>query len=100
MANHPPRIAIITGATSGIGEATATTFIASGYGVVGNGRNAEKLQALEQALGAAFRGVAGDAGDRAVLERLFAMDRKTLLVRAGRHRRRECRARLVAPSGM
>jgi NADP-dependent 3-hydroxy acid dehydrogenase YdfG len=67
-----PRIAIITGATSGIGEATARRFIAGGYGVVGNGRNAEKLQALERELGAAFCGIAGDASDDALQERLFA----------------------------
>jgi NADP-dependent 3-hydroxy acid dehydrogenase YdfG len=65
------RIAIITGATSGIGEATARRFAASGYGVVGNGRNAEKLRTLEQELGAAFVGVAGDASDSAVMESLF-----------------------------
>lgn len=72
MTNRYPRIAIITGATSGIGEATARKFIASGYGVVGNGRNAEKLQSLEQEFGAAFCGIAGDATDSTVLERLFA----------------------------
>lgn len=72
MANRYPRIAIITGATSGIGEATARRFIGSGYAVVGNGRNAERLRALEQELGAAFCGTAGDASDSAVLERLFA----------------------------
>lgn len=66
------RIAIVTGATSGIGEATARKLIASGYAVVGNGRNAEKLGALEKELGAAFCGIAGDAADSAVLERLFA----------------------------
>jgi NADP-dependent 3-hydroxy acid dehydrogenase YdfG len=66
------RIAIITGATSGIGEATARKFVAGGYAVVGNGRNAVKLRALEQELGAAFVGVAGDASDDTVLERLFA----------------------------
>jgi NADP-dependent 3-hydroxy acid dehydrogenase YdfG len=66
------RIAIVTGATSGIGEATARRFIASGYGVVGNGRNAERLRALEQEFGAAFCGIAGDAADGTVLERLFA----------------------------
>src|SRR5512135_1865479 len=71
MTNRYPRIAIITGATSGIGEATARKFIASGYAVVGNGRNAEKLRALEQEFGAAFCGVAGDATESAVLERLF-----------------------------
>ena len=66
------RIAIVTGATSGIGEATARRFITSGYGVVGNGRNAEKLRALEQEFGAAFSGMAGDASDSIILERLFA----------------------------
>ena len=70
--NQYSRIAIITGATSGIGEATARKFVAGGYAVVGNGRNAEKLRALEQELGAAFVGVAGDASDGAVLERFFA----------------------------
>jgi len=72
MTDRYPRIAIITGATSGIGEATARRFIASGYGVVGNGRNAEKLRALEQELGAAFCGIAGDASESVVLEKLFA----------------------------
>lgn len=67
-----PRIAIITGATSGIGEATARKFVASGFGVVGNARNAKKLRALEQEMGAAFCGVAGDATDSALLDRLFA----------------------------
>ncbi len=66
------RIAIVTGASSGIGEATARKLITAGYAVVGNGRNAEKLRALEQQLGAAFCGVAGDATDSAVLEHLFA----------------------------
>ncbi|MGA8863676.1 MAG: SDR family oxidoreductase [Gallionella sp.] len=69
---HYARIAIITGATSGIGEATARKFVAGGYGVVGNGRNAEKLRALELEMGNAFVGLAGDAADGALLDRLFA----------------------------
>ncbi len=67
------RIAIITGATSGIGEATARKFVASGYGVVGNGRNAAKLRALEHEMGDAFTGIAGDASDSSLLERLFVV---------------------------
>ncbi len=66
------RVAIVTGATSGIGEATARRFIGEGYGVVGNARHAEKLQALERELGGAFCGVAGDAADDRVLDQLFA----------------------------
>lgn len=71
MSDSFSRIAIVTGATSGIGEATAKRFVADGMAVVGNGRNATKLAALEQTIGPAFCGVAGDASDPAVLERLF-----------------------------
>jgi NADP-dependent 3-hydroxy acid dehydrogenase YdfG len=72
MTNQYSRIAIITGASSGIGEATARRFVAGGFAVVGNARNAEKLRALEQEMGAAFCGVAGDATDSTVLDKLFA----------------------------
>jgi len=71
MPGEYSRIAIVTGATSGIGEATARKFAAAGFGVVGNGRNAAKLASMEEEIGFAFRGVAGDASDHAVLERLF-----------------------------
>ena len=71
MADNHSRIAIITGATSGIGEATARKFILDGFGVIGNGRNAAKLAILEKELGAAFYGVAGDAADNNVIEMLF-----------------------------
>lgn len=66
------RIAIVTGATSGIGEATARKFAAAGFGVVGNGRNAAMLAAIEKEIGPAFCGVAGDASENTVLEQLFA----------------------------
>jgi NADP-dependent 3-hydroxy acid dehydrogenase YdfG len=72
MSDPYRRIAIVTGATSGIGEATARKFVAAGFGVVGNGRNAAKLAELEKETGSAFCGVAGDASDNAVLEKLFA----------------------------
>ncbi|GMT48896.1 MAG: serine 3-dehydrogenase [bacterium] len=71
MPNKYLRIAIVTGATSGIGEATARKFVAAGFGVIGNGRNATKLAALEKEFGSAFHGVAGDATDDMVLEALF-----------------------------
>jgi NADP-dependent 3-hydroxy acid dehydrogenase YdfG len=72
MSDKFKRIAIVTGSTSGIGEATARKFVAAGFGVVGNGRNAEKLTALENELGAALCSVVGDAADPAVVEELFA----------------------------
>ena len=66
------RVAIITGSSSGIGEATARKFVAAGFGVVGNARHEDKLLAMEHELGNAFCGVAGDAADSAILDRLFA----------------------------
>lgn len=72
MSDAYPRIAIVTGATSGIGEATARNFMAQGFAVVGNGRSAEKLRELERELGDGFVGVAGDAGDASVTDRLFS----------------------------
>jgi NADP-dependent 3-hydroxy acid dehydrogenase YdfG len=72
MSDNYKRIAIITGTTSGIGEATLRKFVAAGFGVVGNGRNAEKLAMLEDEIGAAFCYVAGNAADTTVLKQLFA----------------------------
>jgi NADP-dependent 3-hydroxy acid dehydrogenase YdfG len=72
MSNEYSRIAIVTGASSGIGEATARRLVASGFGVVGNARSADKLQQMEQEMGEGFCGVAGDAADSIVLDRLFA----------------------------
>ena len=70
--NNYSRIAIVTGASSGIGEAIVRKFIASGYGVIGNARNADKLNTLEKELGEAFCGVAGDASELTLIEGLFA----------------------------
>jgi len=76
MPDHA-RVAIVTGATSGIGEATARKFVAAGFGVAGSGRTAAKLAALEKELGAAFRAVAGNAAEDAVIDRLFAAARES-----------------------
>jgi len=65
------RIAIITGATSGIGEATARAFLEDDFGVIGNGRNKSRLKELEKEFGKAFRGVAGDATEEKVIDSLF-----------------------------
>ena len=73
MSDKYKRIAIVTGTTSGIGEATMRKFVAAGFGVVGNGRNAEKLAMLENEIGSAFCSVAGNAADNAVLKQLFTI---------------------------
>lgn len=73
MSETYKRIAIVTGTTSGIGNATLRKFVAAGFGVVGNGRNAEKLAELQNEIGPAFCSVAGDANDDAVLHQLFEL---------------------------
>jgi NADP-dependent 3-hydroxy acid dehydrogenase YdfG len=73
MSDKYTRIAIVTGTTSGIGEATARKFVAEGFGVVGNGRNAQKLARLEKEIGSAFCSVAGNAADNTVLKQLFGL---------------------------
>ncbi|MDE6654100.1 MAG: SDR family oxidoreductase [Muribaculaceae bacterium] len=45
------QIALITGATSGIGEACARRFLKAGYRVIATGRNAEKLNSLKEEFG-------------------------------------------------
>lgn len=72
MSSTPPRIAIITGATSGIGEATARAFVGAGFGVLGNGRNAKRLSELEKELGDLFQGAPGDAANTEFLDTLLA----------------------------
>lgn len=76
MNNKYPRIAIVTGATSGIGEATVRKFNASGYGVIGTGRNQEKLDALEKEFGEAFVGLAADVSEKELPARLFNLGQK------------------------
>lgn len=57
------RTTLITGATAGIGEATARAFVAAGWRVIGTGRRRERLDALASELGGAFHGLAFDVCD-------------------------------------
>jgi serine 3-dehydrogenase (NADP+) len=45
------KTALVTGATSGIGEACARAFVEAGWRVIGTGRRAERLEALAHDLG-------------------------------------------------
>jgi NAD(P)-dependent dehydrogenase (short-subunit alcohol dehydrogenase family) len=50
---QPRRVALVTGATSGIGKATAAALAKQGYHVVITARNAAKGEAVRQEIGAA-----------------------------------------------
>ena len=54
---------LITGVTAGIGAASARAFAAAGWRVVGTGRREDRLQALQEELGAAFLPLAIDMQD-------------------------------------
>lgn len=54
---------LITGTTSGFGQATARLFVKNGWKVIGTGRRAERLEALKDELGEHFHGVAFDMMD-------------------------------------
>jgi NAD(P)-dependent dehydrogenase (short-subunit alcohol dehydrogenase family) len=62
------RVALVTGAASGIGRAIAERFAAEGAGVVFADRDAERLHAVVEAAGNAH-GVVADVADPAAVER-------------------------------
>ncbi|MCG2879632.1 SDR family NAD(P)-dependent oxidoreductase, partial [Obesumbacterium proteus] len=47
-------IAMVTGASSGFGEAISRQLVQAGYKVIGTGRRAERLAALADELGEQF----------------------------------------------
>ena len=61
---------LITGATAGIGEAAARKFASGGWRVIGTGRRAERLRALQDELGDAFLSLEIDMRDVAAVETL------------------------------
>jgi NAD(P)-dependent dehydrogenase (short-subunit alcohol dehydrogenase family) len=66
------KVAVVTGATEGIGRAIAQAFVDEGAAVVGVARRAEPGEALVAELGPACRFVAGDVADPATAARAVA----------------------------
>jgi NAD(P)-dependent dehydrogenase (short-subunit alcohol dehydrogenase family) len=65
------KVAVITGATSGMALATAKLFVAEGAYVFITGRRQAQLDAAVKAIGRNVTGVQGDAGNLADLDRLY-----------------------------
>jgi NAD(P)-dependent dehydrogenase (short-subunit alcohol dehydrogenase family) len=66
------KIAVITGANSGIGLASAKRFVAEGAHVYITGRRQEELDKAVQTLGAGVTAVQGDVSNLDDLDRLFS----------------------------
>ena len=66
------RRVVVTGASSGIGEATVRLFAAHGWRVVGVARRAERLDALATELGDSFQPLVADLTDAADVARATA----------------------------
>src|SRR5690348_17739519 len=67
------KTALITGATSGIGEAAVRAFVKAGWRIVATGRRADRLKALAQAIGAdKVHGAAFDVRDEAARDHALA----------------------------
>lgn len=62
-------IVLITGATAGFGTAIARRFLEDGSRVIGTGRRAERLTALQKELGDRFLPLTFDVGNRSEAER-------------------------------
>ena len=65
-------IALVTGATSGIGEACARRLHGAGYRVIITGRNTERLEALKMELGDDALALTFDVRDREAAEAAIA----------------------------
>jgi len=66
------RVAVVTGAASGIGKAACEAIVAAGGNVIGLDRNAEGLEGLGKTLKAPFLGLACDVTDRAAVASALA----------------------------
>lgn len=74
--NNKRRIAIVTGATAGIGLATVHKLLDAGISVVGCARRPDRLKALEEEVQERygqhwFMGVQGDVQDSATIDRML-----------------------------
>ena len=65
---------LITGATSGFGEAAAREFVAGGWRVIGTGRRGDRLKRLQDELGDAFLPLEIDMRDRTALESVTRLE--------------------------
>jgi len=71
MTQH--RVALVTGATAGFGEAIARRLVAEGWRVIATGRRQARLRALAEAIGPAVLPFVLDVTDKAAIAALPAL---------------------------
>ncbi|MEM7354088.1 MAG: SDR family NAD(P)-dependent oxidoreductase [Acidobacteriota bacterium] len=74
MASDPPRVAVVTGGSSGIGAATVERLIAEGFAVITGARRLDRLRSMAEAVGASA--VQLDVVDPESVERFAAAVRE------------------------
>jgi NADP-dependent 3-hydroxy acid dehydrogenase YdfG len=72
LTNLNGKVAVVTGASSGIGQAASRALAAEGVQVVLAARSADRLKALAREIGESALVVPTDVGDEAAVARLFA----------------------------
>ena len=66
------RVAVVTGASSGIGKAIAKAMARQGWQVIGTGRRADRLEKLAAEIGDAFCPLVFDMRDEAAIDAALA----------------------------
>jgi 3-hydroxy acid dehydrogenase / malonic semialdehyde reductase len=70
--SYMPQVAIVTGATSGFGDAIARRFVSQGTAVIATGRREERLFSLREELGDLLHPLVLDVRDRSAVVQAFA----------------------------
>src|SRR6187402_1070908 len=76
MARFTGKVVVVTGGSDGIGLATAKAFAGEGATVYVTGRRQERLDAAVREIGGDIRGIQGDVGNLADLDRLYERIRR------------------------
>ena len=73
MPSKTPRVALVTGVSSGLGRAIAQRFLSDGHQVIGVARREEELKRLQSESNGQFAYIAGDAANTDIINQAFQL---------------------------